>query len=106
MQECTEKTFSDTQKGACLVLFEAVWCPHCHAMHPVLADAEKDYAPLTVYRVNVENEPALAARFSVRSVPTLVLLQDGRELARAFGFLRNLTQLLSEAGIEKSHSHV
>ena len=105
MKELSQNTFKDTSKGTALILFEALWCPHCHAMHPILEEAEKEY-PIAVYRVNVENEEALSARFSVRSVPTLVLLEGGREIARAFGFMRNLSQLLSEAGIQKSRLHV
>ena len=106
MQECNETNFADTQKGVSLLLFEALWCPHCHAMHPVLTEAERDYPALRCYRVNIENNPTLSARFSIRSVPTLILFRDGRELGRAFGFLRTLEQFLTEAGVERSKAHV
>ena len=106
MKELTEVDFSLAEKGWALVLFETLWCPHCHAMRPVLKEIEADYPSLGVYRVNAENAPTLAHRFSVSTVPTLLLLKDKEEKARAFGFLRDVDGFLAEAGIQKSKAPV
>ena len=106
MQELTEKSFSSAEMGDALILFETLWCPHCHAMRPVLKEIEAAYPSLGVYRVNAEKSPTVARRFSVRTVPTLLLLKDGQEEGRVFGFLRDVEGFLTEAGIQKSKAPV
>jgi len=64
----------------------APWCGPCRMIAPVLADlATRHAGRLKVVKVNVDDEPALAARFDARSIPLLVVLQDGRETDRIVG---------------------
>jgi thioredoxin 2 len=66
----------------------APWCGPCRAIAPVLEDLVKRHAGrLKVVKVNVDEEPALAARFGARSIPLLVVLRDGREVDRVVGAL-------------------
>ena len=67
----------------------AAWCGPCRAMAPHFAAAAQDLAGSVVFaKVDTEAEPALAARFEVRSIPTLVLLQGGVEVRRISGALQ------------------
>ena len=76
-----------------LIDFWAPWCAPCRALTPVLERIARDYADrLVLAKVNVDEEPAVAQRFQVRSIPTLVLAFEGRELARAAG-ARSAAQL-------------
>jgi thioredoxin 2 len=64
----------------------AGWCGPCKALAPVLEQVARERAGrLKVVEVDVDRAPALSARFGVQGVPLLVLLRDGRELARLTG---------------------
>ncbi|MGE5268197.1 MAG: thioredoxin TrxC [Thiohalocapsa sp.] len=77
-----------------LIDFWAPWCGPCRMMAPEFERAAAALEPaVRLVKVNVDEEPALAARFQVRSIPTLALAFDGRELARAAG-ARSAAQLV------------
>jgi len=69
-----------------LVDFWAEWCGPCHAMSPVLDKlADERRTGLQVGKVNTDEEQQLAGRLGIRSIPTLILFRDGKELARRSG---------------------
>lgn len=77
-----------------LVDFWAPWCGPCRMMAPEFERAAEALEPaVRLVKVNVDEEAALAARFQVRSIPTLALLFQGQELARAAG-ARSAAQLV------------
>ena len=71
-----------------LVDFWAPWCGPCLAMAPVLDRAAHERATtLQVGKVNTDEQQELAGRFGIRSIPTLILFRNGREIARQSGAL-------------------
>ena len=69
-----------------LVDFWAPWCGPCRMMAPVLdRTAAQRATELRVAKVNTDEQPELAGRFGIRSIPTLILFRRGREIARQSG---------------------
>lgn len=76
-----------------VVDFWAAWCGPCQMMAPDFHQATIDLEPyVRMAKLNTENEQQLAARFNIRSIPTLIIFKDGREIARQSGAL-NLNSL-------------
>ncbi len=66
-----------------VVQFDAKWCPYCRKVQPLLSDLAADKAgKIAVYRIDIDADYGLAQLFGVRSLPTIVLIKKGMEVAR------------------------
>jgi len=69
-----------------LVDFWAEWCGPCHAVAPVLDKiVEERQGELKLVKVNIDEQPELAGKFGVASIPTMILFKDGEPAAAAVG---------------------
>ena len=69
-----------------VVDFWAPWCAPCQAMAPAFAAAARQLEPtLRFAKLNTEDQPTLATRFNIRSIPTMIVFRAGWELARHSG---------------------
>lgn len=85
----TDSTFADQiDRNPQPVLLDlwADWCGPCHMLSPTIDQLSSELAGrVTVAKLNIDENPGTAGRFGVQSIPTLLLLKDGREVDRLVG---------------------
>ncbi len=83
----TDLNFQNKIKsGTVLVDFWASWCVPCKMMIPVLNEvADEVKGNISIAKVNVDEQKATASKFGIRSIPTMILFQNGREVKRITG---------------------
>lgn len=72
-------------EGTVLVDFFADWCGPCKMLSPVIDEIAEEHTELKVCKVNVDDEPELASRYGVMSIPTLVVIRNGKEVNKSVG---------------------
>ena len=68
-----------------LLDFWAAWCGPCRMVSPIVEEIAAEHPELTVGKVNVDEQPGLAARFGVMSIPMLCVFRDGELVRQAVG---------------------
>lgn len=84
----TEGTFDTEVLGSeqpIIVDFWAAWCGPCHAVAPVLDEIVTEHDGMRLAKVNIDEEPGLAQRFGIMSIPAIVLFEGGEPKAAALG---------------------
>lgn len=85
----TNKDFENiiSNNDITLIDFYADWCGPCKALSPIIDEIAKSETHIAVGKVNVEEEKELATKYRVRSIPTMVIFKNGKEVTRLVGFL-------------------
>ncbi len=81
-----------------LIDFWATWCGPCKMLSPIIAEIADEHPEWKVCKVNVDEENALAARFGISSIPTVLLMKDGMNVASTVGYMPK-EDLLTELGL-------
>ena len=68
-----------------LIDFYADWCGPCRMVAPVVEEIAKENEGIVVGKINVDDDPELAQAYGVMSIPTLIVLKGGKEVARSTG---------------------
>ena len=88
-QSLTDSQFSENvlnSKGLVLVDFWAEWCGPCRQLGPILEAIDEEMGnDVKIYKMNVDDSPETASQFGIRSIPTMFLFKDGKQVDTKVG---------------------
>ncbi|MDO4161585.1 MAG: thioredoxin [Pseudomonadota bacterium] len=97
-QPLTDSQFSENvlnSKGLVLVDFWAEWCGPCRQLGPILEAVDEEMnGAVKIYKMNVDDSPETASQFGIRSIPTMFLFKDGKQVDTKVG-LNNQSTITS-----------
>ena len=88
--EVTDQNFGDeieSSSGLTLVDFWAAWCGPCRMVAPIVSDLAEEYSEqgLRVGKLDVDQNPAVASKFGIRSIPSILFFKDGKHVDTVVG---------------------
>ena len=91
IKHLTDENFDEETKKENLVLvdFFATWCGPCKILGPILEGVQDEIKDVDFFKVDVDQNENTARRFGIMSIPTIVLLKNGTEVARNVGLLNH-----------------
>ena len=70
-----------------LIDFWAEWCGPCRMMNPIIESFKKNNSDIEVVKINIDEDRSVAAKFQIRSIPTIVVVKEGKQIWRNSGVL-------------------
>ncbi len=90
MKHLNEKNFAnETKAGVVLLDLFATWCGPCRIQSAVLEEVAKTRPDMNIAKVDVDENPNIARSFGVMSIPTLILLKDGKMVNKHVGLMQS-----------------
>jgi len=94
VQKLNQNNFNNAiANGTTLMDFYADWCGPCRMVGPVVEEIANEYPEYKICKINVDEQPELAASFQVMSIPSLFVMENGKVINQALG-AKTKTQLL------------
>lgn len=78
----------DIEKGISLVKFSATWCAPCKKVSSTIERIEPEFSKIKFLEVDVDDNPDLAKDYKIRSLPTVIVFNNGDELTRIIGSVK------------------
>ena len=97
IKQINQKDYSElveNKKGVVVIDFFATWCGPCRMLSPVMENVSNEVSDVAFYKIDVDENEALAMKFQISSIPCLVLLKDGEVKSRILGY-RPLNDIVS-----------
>ncbi len=86
--ELSDDAFDSAIRGRHLVLLDcwAAWCYPCRMIAPIVEELSREYASAALFaKLNVDDNPVTATKYSIQSIPTILIIKDGAEVERIVG---------------------
>lgn len=85
----TDESFEQeiNKNNLVVVDFFATWCGPCRVFGPILEKVASEINDIEIFKVDVDQNEKTAKKFGIMSIPTIVLLKDGKEIARNIGLM-------------------
>lgn len=86
--ELTDSNFESTIRSNRLVVVDcwAAWCYPCRLIAPIVEGLAAEYGPAALFaKLNVDDNPATSLKYSIQSIPTILIIKDGVEVERIIG---------------------
>jgi thioredoxin len=87
MMILNQENFAKTSKGTWVIDFSAEWCAPCRYLAPIFESISEKFKDLNFCKVDVERSNGLANKFAIMSIPTIIILKNGKEVSRKVGFM-------------------
>jgi thioredoxin 1 len=82
----TDKNFQHQIKNKTILIdFWAAWCAPCRMMAPVLNELSEELDKASIGKLNIDEFQSIAAKYNVRSIPTMIIFKEGKEVDRIVG---------------------
>ena len=99
--EITKENFEEKvlkAENKVLLDFWATWCGPCKMIAPYVEQVAEEYPHILVGKIDVDTQPALAMEFGITSIPTLIVMENGKPVATALGYRpkESILKLLGE----------
>ena len=78
---------NETAQGKVIVDFFATWCGPCKMLAPIVEKVASEHEDITVLKIDVDEVPDVAAKYGIRSIPTLILFEDGKAVDMKLGYM-------------------
>ncbi len=86
MKKLNDQNFKEeTKSGVVVIDLYADWCSPCRVLAPIVEELEGQYKSITFAKLDVDESPVTAQEFGVMSIPTVLILKDGKEVKRIVG---------------------
>lgn len=81
-----------TENGVTVVKFYAEWCMPCKSVSKIMKGISDEYSDVTFSEIDVDDNPGLAKKYKIKSLPTVVCINDNKEISRISGIF-NINEL-------------
>lgn len=89
MKHINEAQFEDeTKQGLTVVDFFATWCGPCRMMGQILEEVEETNPEIKIVKIDVDENPNLARKFGIMSIPTIIVMKDGEMAGKHVGLMQ------------------
>ena len=88
VKKISQNEFNEvTASEVAVIDFSATWCGPCKMLAPVLEEVAQELPKVTFAKVDVDQDPSLAGRYGIQSIPHLILFKDGQAVDQISGFV-------------------